>query len=186
MPKINFGQEQTLEAFVYQMVIDKGLLEEDKKQNGKIQHELRVRLDETIQMAIIDALPEPRLKELDQALNSGATDRQIEQFFQNAGVNYTKVAADAMAKFRQNYLSGQVAVPATQATPSNASPDIQPNIGMNQTVAINNVQPNMTAVQPTAPTTQPNQSTTSTTNDNLLNNQAAPMNNTDMTGEINR
>lgn len=215
MPKINFGQEQVIEAFIYQMVVDKGLLQEDKKQNGKIQHELREQLDEAVQMALIEALPEPRLKELDQALKSGVTDEQIMQFFQNAGVNYPKVAAAAMAKFRQEYLSSQANTQDSQANMPNGQANFnvaEPQAGANtvnaqSTVltdqsgtpinqatsnsaqpnapALNNTQPNTPAAEQSTVTAPANQSMTST-NDNLLNQQPTPTNNADPAGETNR
>ena len=37
MPKINFQEEQIFEAFIHKMIVDKGLAETDRQQNGKIQ-----------------------------------------------------------------------------------------------------------------------------------------------------
>lgn len=105
MPKINFSEEQVLENFVRQMVTDKGLLEEDRNQNGKIQHELLGALDAAIEKAMIAALPDAKLMELNQLLDAGADDAQIETVFAGAGVNYEVVAGRTMAAFREAYLS---------------------------------------------------------------------------------
>ncbi len=106
MPNINSEQEQVMEAFVHQMVADKGLLEEDQKQNGKIQQELRVQLDEVMDRSLIDALPEEKLVELDKMLDAGATDDEIENFFDTAGVDFEAAMRGAMEEFRRQYLEG--------------------------------------------------------------------------------
>lgn len=104
MPNINSEQEQVLEAFVRQMVADKGLLEEDQKQNGKIQQELMAQLDEVMDRSLIDALPEEKLAELDQMLDAGATDDEITNFFDTAGVDFEAAMRGAMEEFRKQYL----------------------------------------------------------------------------------
>lgn len=106
MPNINSEQEQVMEAFVHQMVADKGLLEEDQKQNGKIQQELRTQLDEVMDRSLIDALPEEKLVELDKMLDAGATDDEIENFFDTAGVDFEAAMRGAMEEFRRQYLEG--------------------------------------------------------------------------------
>lgn len=104
MPNINSEQEQVLEAYVRQMVADKGLLEEDKKQNGKIQQELRAQLNEVMDRSLIDALPEDKLVELDKMLDAGATDDEITNFFDTTGVDFEAAMKAAMEKFRNQYL----------------------------------------------------------------------------------
>lgn len=106
MPNINSEQEQVMEAFVHQMVADKGLLEEDQKQNGKIQQELRTQLDEVMDRSLIDALPEEKLAELDKMLDAGATDDEIENFFDTAGVDFEAAMRGTMEEFRRQYLEG--------------------------------------------------------------------------------
>lgn len=104
MPKINFDEEQVFANFVRQMVVDKGLLEEDRKQNGKIQHELAEALDAAIEKTMIAALPDAKLEELSQLLDAGADDEEIEALFAGAGVNFELVAGRTMAAFRKAYL----------------------------------------------------------------------------------
>lgn len=104
MPKINFDEEQVFANFVRQMVVDKGLLEEDRKQNGKIQHKLAEALDAAIEKAMIAALPDAKLEELSQLLDAGADDEKIEALFAGAGVNFELVAGRTMAAFREAYL----------------------------------------------------------------------------------
>lgn len=104
MPKINFNEDQVLESFVHQMVVDKGLAEEDRNQNGKIQHELMEQLNEAIEKAMIAALPDAQLIELNRLLEAGASDEEVMKVFETAGVDFELAAGKAMAEFRQKYV----------------------------------------------------------------------------------
>lgn len=104
MPKINFKEDQVLESFIHQMVVDKGLVEEDRNQNGKIQHELMMQLDEAIERAMIRALTDVQLVELNAKLDAGMSDDEMERFFVNSGMDAKAVAGKAMAEFRREYL----------------------------------------------------------------------------------
>lgn len=104
MPKINFEEDQLLEHFVHQMIVDKGLAEEDRKQNGKIQHELMEALDEAIEKAMIAALPDAELRELNALLDRDDSDEEIDALFAGAGVNFEVIAGRTMVAFREAYL----------------------------------------------------------------------------------
>ncbi len=104
MPKINFEEDQLLEHFVHQMIVDKGLVEEDRKQNGKIQHGLMEALDEAIEKAMIAALPDAKLRELNELLDRDASDEEIGALFDGAGVNFEIIAGRTMVAFREAYL----------------------------------------------------------------------------------
>lgn len=104
MPKINFQEEQVFEAFIHKMIVDKGLAETDRQQNGKIQRELSMQLDEAIQKAVINALSDEQLQKLSGMLDNDIGDAELESFFDNSGIDYRETVGRAMREFREDYL----------------------------------------------------------------------------------
>ncbi len=107
MPKINFKETQVLEELANEMLAQKGLLEQDREQHGKLRHELVQKLNEVIEQSVIKALPDKELLKLDSLLDADAPDDEIEALFDEAGVDFGKAANDGLMKFRAEYLGEQ-------------------------------------------------------------------------------
>lgn len=104
MPKINFREDALYDVFIHQLVVDKGLDAEDRAQSGKISYELKTKLDEQLQKAMINALPDRQLEALGQLMDREASDDEIEKFFSAVAVDYPAVIQAEMVKFREEYL----------------------------------------------------------------------------------
>lgn len=104
MPKINFKETQALEELANEMLVEKGLLEQDRAQHGKLRHELVQQLNETIERAVIGALSDVQLVEFDRMLDADVDDQEIEDFFDRSGVDFEKAANEALMKYRAEYL----------------------------------------------------------------------------------
>lgn len=107
MPKINVNPTVALDAYASQMLQEKGALTDDEQQNAAKLNQLRTQLDEVIDRAVIDALPEEKLPELEELLNRDASDAEIDKFFVNSGADFEGATKAALERFRLDYLNGK-------------------------------------------------------------------------------
>lgn len=66
---------------------------------------LQDKLQEQIEQALIGMLSDEQLVELDEKLDNGATDEEVEAFFLAAGADANKAMTDAMKAFREAFLA---------------------------------------------------------------------------------
>ena len=105
MPNTNNG-DQAYDEFVGRLVYEKGLEDEDRRQNGRIREELMSQIDGVVQDAMLEALSLEQAKELEKLLDAEVSDEELDGFFAGTGIDFGKVAAEAMGKFREDYLGG--------------------------------------------------------------------------------
>lgn len=109
MPETNYNDERVLMAFVDKMVTDK-----DANVSGGARTKLRGQLFEEmnrrIERAMIEALPDQLLIELDKSIDNGMTDEEIDEFFEGTGIGFSEVVQQAMKDFREAYLNGSVVI----------------------------------------------------------------------------
>lgn len=105
MPENKLTDAQMLTAFVNKMVTDKGLvLSDDERQ--KLRAKLLSELNVAIEQAMIRALPDEKLLELERLTeNPEVTDAAIEAVFTGSGVDFQAVVGRTMNDFRQKFLS---------------------------------------------------------------------------------
>lgn len=72
----------------------KALLEED----------LRVRLMDQIDQAVVEALPEDKVDGLNNLLEREAPDSEIQQYIASSGVDVQRTTTETMLRFRDLYL----------------------------------------------------------------------------------
>lgn len=96
---------EQLDAFIREIIEAKqlpGLTEEAKV--GLLE-EMRERLLDMINRALIEALPDDKVAELSKLMDGdGLTDEQLQDFIEKSGIDIEGVTAKAMLAFRGLYL----------------------------------------------------------------------------------
>lgn len=105
MPEVKPTDTEMLMAFVDKMLTDKGfVLSADEKQ--KLRAVVFSGLEASIEQAIIRALPDEKLLELD-AITEGTemSDEQIQAVFEGAGVDFEPVVVRTMNDYKARFLA---------------------------------------------------------------------------------
>lgn len=105
MPKIKVNPSLALDAYIAEMLQEKGLAQGNEQQRAELASLMRDQLDDLIDRTIIDALPEEKYPELEALLDRDAADEEIERFFDNAGVDFEKAVQVALEQYRANFLN---------------------------------------------------------------------------------
>lgn len=117
MPEFKVTKNKLLSLFIDRMMVDKGVDGMSLGEQADLRKALAAELDTQIQSAMLEALPEEKLVELDKQLDGGMTDEELELFFEySAGVDFQSVIKDAMERFRKAYLGETSEVAATEET----------------------------------------------------------------------
>lgn len=116
MPKIIFNPGVALDAYIFRMLREKGAITDDDRQNGRLQQEMQVRINDVIDKAMMDALPEDQLPKLGELLDRDASDAEIEEFFANSGADFEGTVQNAIEQFKADYLAGKVVLDAEKTT----------------------------------------------------------------------
>lgn len=109
MTKFNLSDDRVLLAFVDKMVTDKNP-DVDEVTRVALRAELKYQLEERIERAIVMALPDQQLVELDQLLEEDASDEEVIELFENSGVDFEMAVNREMKAFREAYLRGEIEV----------------------------------------------------------------------------
>lgn len=104
MPEIKPTQTKIINAFVDKMMADKGL-DVASPEYGELRKNLREKTEEQIEQAMLRALSDAQLLELESLMDNNASDEAIDAFFDNAGVDFTQAVEQAMAEFRKAFLN---------------------------------------------------------------------------------
>ena len=110
MPENKLNDEKVLQMFVDRLIADKGGDTLDAKQKETLQGELMAELDERMQQAMIRALPDAKLMELEKMLDADASDEEIESFFMSAGVDFDPEIRKVFEAFRTDYFKDKIQV----------------------------------------------------------------------------
>lgn len=105
MPEnIKLSDERILQIFVNKMITKKtpqGLDDEDR---DKISRVLIEQLNQRMEYALIAALPDDKLAELNDLLDSDGDSEAINHVFDDSGVDFDAVSKQTLEAFRQEYL----------------------------------------------------------------------------------
>lgn len=110
--------DEMLDMFVDQLVKDKNLSISDPDVLAELKKDLRERLINIINQNIIDNLPDSKLNELDQLLDSeNVSADAINQIVEDSAVNVADIVEKTMLAFRDVYLNGldESKTPLTEA-----------------------------------------------------------------------
>ncbi len=110
MPETKLNDEKVLRMFVDRLIAEKGGESLEAKQKETLQGELLEELDERIQQAMVRALPDAKLMELEKLLDAEAPDEEIESFFSGAGVDFNPALKKVMSDFQNDYFTDKVKV----------------------------------------------------------------------------
>lgn len=98
--KVNLQGDEVLEKFIEQMMLDKGVQVEEGEKSRLVEA-----LNDRIDKEMLRALPKDRLLALDKALeDDNLPDEKLNAIVYGSGVNFEKVALEAMGKFKKEYL----------------------------------------------------------------------------------
>ena len=94
-----------IDQFLGQILDDKKLTIDTPEVREQLIKDLRSRLMSQIDRAMINALSEDQLRQLNELLDrEGVQDSEIQDFFRQSGINGEQVALNTMMRFRQYYL----------------------------------------------------------------------------------
>lgn len=102
--KLTPTKSRVLAAFVSQLIKDKGLTELDSAARADLKRKLMQELNSEIERAYIMAMSDEQLIQMNEMLDTGASDEEISELFETSGVNYEEVTVKAMQAFRNNFL----------------------------------------------------------------------------------
>ena len=95
-------QEQIVAIYVEKMIADKGVEPTDE-----LRKELREKLSDEITKALILAMPDYLVNQLNEELDGGADDEKIAKAIDESGIDVETITEQTMNAFRDNYLNGE-------------------------------------------------------------------------------
>ena len=96
---------QTIDSFIEQLLIDKGITDTDPDTLEELKKEMSERLIDQINKAAVMQLSEEKAAELANLVDDPEfTNEKMTEFMQNSGVNLAEVTLDTMLRFRTFYL----------------------------------------------------------------------------------
>ena len=96
--------DQQLELFVGEILEKKQIPGITPEVRQQLLQDLKGRLLDQINRALIAALPEDKITELDNMLDNGADEVAMQKFIVDSGVNVGQITVGAMVAFRNLYL----------------------------------------------------------------------------------
>ena len=99
------SEDEILNVFAEGLLMEKGLGEMEPEIKDELREDLVQRLTAQINQAVINALPEEKMRELNTLLESGeASGEKINQIVASAGIDTDTIVSEAMQTFRGVYL----------------------------------------------------------------------------------
>lgn len=110
MPDRKYNDQRTLSTYVDAMIMERGDAKElSMEMRGALKRALLEGLNDAIEKAILAALPDSKLLELEKILDNDGSDEELDKFFAGVeDVDATPAIKQAMEKFRADYLAGGV------------------------------------------------------------------------------
>lgn len=107
---------ENVEAFIDQLIDEKGYTTLDEAARNELKHDMIQRLMDQIDRAAINALPEDKAAELSEKLDDpNFTNEEAGKFMQESGVDLQQVALTTMLQFRSLYIGNADADAAAEA-----------------------------------------------------------------------
>lgn len=98
--------EQMLDAFVMQMLMDKGIADAGEEAVAKFHEDLKTMLVEEINRSLLAALPEEKLNQISASAENGELNTEsLTQAIEESGIDTAKITEETMMKFREIYLA---------------------------------------------------------------------------------
>lgn len=106
MSSLVLTKDRVMSAFVNQMIKDKGLDGLRQPEKTKLRAKLLSELSTQIEMAFLRSMSDEDLVQLNEMLDNGASDEEINTLLDAAITDYEGVAAKTMKAFRVGFLKG--------------------------------------------------------------------------------
>lgn len=103
MKKTPVGNEQLMQEFIDQLLIEQGFSKEDPEIWQELRLDLEKRLDYHLDNAIADNIPTDKVDEFSGILESGS-EKNIKDFIYKVIPNVESVITEALGRFRDVYL----------------------------------------------------------------------------------
>lgn len=110
MYKTKKGDEVTsmdpLDTIIDQILNEKNIASMDAEVRTQLAADLKERLLDQINRAVIDALPAEKVTELNALLDAGdpVTDQQLQQLVQDSGLDVQRITTETILRFRDLYI----------------------------------------------------------------------------------
>lgn len=102
----SMSNKEIIDLFVEGLIIDKGLGDLDDETKEEIRTELTSKVEEFLTQSLVNALSDSAVDEIDEKIESGAaTQENIIEMIEEAGIDSGQVITDALIKFREIYLA---------------------------------------------------------------------------------
>ena len=98
----DLDQGQIIQIYVAKMMMDKGVEPTDELRN-----KLAEELSDKITKNLILAMPDYLVKELNERLDAGSGDEEIEKAIDESGIDVETITEQTMTAFREEYLNGE-------------------------------------------------------------------------------
>ncbi|MBR3252570.1 hypothetical protein IKF84_00650 [Candidatus Saccharibacteria bacterium] len=99
---------QTIDEFIESLLNDKGITNVEPEIREELKADMKKRLEDQINRAAIEALPEEKAAELAKLVEQpDFTNEKMTEFIANSGINLTEVTLETMLRFRNFYLDAE-------------------------------------------------------------------------------
>lgn len=106
-------QPDKLDEFIEKIIEERNLPGINDEVKAQLVHDMKSRLLDQIDRAVVDALPDEKTDILIELLDKAAPDAEVQQFIKDSGVDVTQITIETMLRFRSLYL-GESAKPGTE------------------------------------------------------------------------
>lgn len=96
--------QDALSKFISDIIDAKGYKTLDSDVRRQLEQDLKNRLLDQIDRAVLRALPENKIDGFNDLLDRNASQQEVQQYIANSGVDTKKITLETMLRFRSLYL----------------------------------------------------------------------------------
>lgn len=96
--------QDALSKFISDIIDTKGYKTLDSDVRRQLEQDLKNRLIDQINRAVLEALPENKIDGFNDLLDRGASQQEVQQYIATSGVDTKKITLETMLRFRSLYL----------------------------------------------------------------------------------
>ena len=96
--------QDALSKFISDIIDAKNFKTLDSDVRRQLEQDLKNRLIDQINRAVLEALPENKIDGFNDLLDRGASQQEVQQYIATSGVDTKKITLETMLRFRSLYL----------------------------------------------------------------------------------
>ena len=96
--------QDAISKFISGIIDAKGYKTLDSDVRRQLEQDLKNRLLDQIDRAVLEALPENKIDGFNDLLDRGASQQEVQQYIATSGVDTKKITLETMLRFRSLYL----------------------------------------------------------------------------------